>query len=68
MTQLHKVLSVSNNYDGTHHVKAERPAIGSETPVIDEFDVHNAVAVKLSVGMEIYPHCKDASLEVVRDA
>ena len=64
---LHKIVEISNNRDGTHHVKAERPAVGAETPVVEEFDVVNAVAVKLSVNMEIYPHCQKPAEEVIRD-
>ena len=64
---LHKVIEISNNHDGTHRVKAEMPAVGAETPVVEEFDVVNAMAVKLSVGVEIYPNYQKPAEEVIRD-
>ncbi len=51
---LYKIVDKTDNYDGTHRLKIERPAIGSETPIITEIDIDDEVAVKAVVGEDLY--------------
>lgn len=51
---LYKILAKTDNHDGTHRLKLERPAVGSETPVNIEIDIDNLIAAKAIVGSDLY--------------
>ena len=63
---LYKILAKTDNHDGTHRLKLERPAVGSETPVIVDIDVADDIAAKAIVGADLYAKFNDS--EEAKDA